>query len=191
MTLPSESDAKRWNARYRAQDIHDNADPDEILTEWLTGAGNGRRALDVACGSGANTLHLARNGYQVVAADISIAGLRLLKRRVANYLHRVDVLAVDLDSFIPATAQFDLIVMIRYLNRSLIPRLCNSLKPGGEIFLRTFNQNMLSAKPGFNPDFVLETGELRQTFSAFESLATNDSPENQQLQTFWYGRKPR
>ena len=39
------------------------------------------RALDLGCGTGTNSLYLARHGWQVVGADLALAAIRRARRR--------------------------------------------------------------------------------------------------------------
>jgi len=67
---------EKWNERFGAAGV---APAQGSPSEWLVGneallravAGPGRRALDVACGSGRNALYLATLGFEVDALDIS------------------------------------------------------------------------------------------------------------------------
>ncbi len=56
--------------------------------------------------------------------------------------------------------RFDAIVATNYLHRPLLPRLVDSLEPGGLLVYETFARgNERFGKPS-NPDFLLAPGEL-------------------------------
>src|SRR5438128_6186526 len=85
----SEADRERWNQRYRDGGYELRpADWRLALGARLKPARHGARALDLACGAGRNSLHLATLGYVVDAWDISDVALGLLRdeleRRLAD-----------------------------------------------------------------------------------------------------------
>ena len=57
---------------------------------------------------------------------------------------------------------YDLIIVRYYLNRGLMPELARGLKPRGLLFMETWNVHALSVRPGFDPAFLLQLGELRR-----------------------------
>jgi SAM-dependent methyltransferase len=139
-------------------------------------------ALDIACGTGRNTLLLAERGQHVTAIDWSDVALhtlaeraravgtpvRLLKR--LNEAGRTSLVGVDLvhgdmeQSEIPE-GHYDLVVCIQYLQRSLFPRMASALRPGGVLLVETFTRAQLDFPGGpHNPAYLLETGELREAF---------------------------
>lgn len=183
-------DAKRWNQKYRAKLDARPAPCDPLLRQHralLEGRGD---ALDVACGKGQNARYLAECGNRVVAMDISIVALRACRRRLKGSGLPVSLLAMDLDFFRPRGASFDLIVVIRYLNRPLIPRLKEALRPGGVMVYATFNANYLREKPSFNPRFVVELGELSAAFADLQTCSSNDTVSNREPLSYWVGHKP-
>jgi len=78
----SEEDRLAWDERFRAGDIHADTSPDPFLTQLQEYSGlfaATRQALDVACGGGRNAVWLAQQGWDVLACDISLWGLRRAK----------------------------------------------------------------------------------------------------------------
>ncbi|MFQ5680275.1 MAG: class I SAM-dependent methyltransferase [Gemmatimonadota bacterium] len=71
-----------WDDRYANGDWADIGRPAAILTEAEPWLGNPGLALDLACGAGRNALFLAERGWRVLAADLSLAGVRRLAGRV-------------------------------------------------------------------------------------------------------------
>lgn len=126
------------------------AKPDENLVSYvergLLPAGGGR-ALDLGCGPGRNSLHLASLGYEVDAVDLSPTAVRWAEER-AREAGATGIRFVCGDAFAPGTAldgPYDLVYdsgcfhhlpphrRIGYL--ALLDRV---LAPGGHFALTTF-----------------------------------------------------
>ena len=128
----SEADRQRWDAKYAAGKYADRKHPSALLAAWVDRLPRGR-ALDVACGLGRNAIHLAAHGYAVDAMDIS--GIALAKARERAGARGVEVNWIETDlerPDIPRDA-YDVIVVARFLDRPLIPRLIDALRPGGHV----------------------------------------------------------
>jgi len=159
-------DQRRWDDRYASAEVWQT---EHRPFGWLkihAPAGQGRLALDLACGLGHNTIWLAEQGYRALGVDASrVAVCRAVKAaRQHQVTTRVVFAQVDLDEFRPAPGSVDLIAVIRYLNRDLFPALAAALRPGGWLVYATFNQTELKCQPDLNPDYLLYPGELREAF---------------------------
>ncbi|MEA3291169.1 MAG: class I SAM-dependent methyltransferase [Pseudomonadota bacterium] len=167
-------DITRWNRKYRELESEPDWTPEPELVEFSDQIRGSGLALDLACGAGKNALYLARLGYDVIAMDAALEGLR----RCAQAAHwerlTVHPACVDLERYPLPESRFDLIIVVRYLNRALFPAIQTALKPGGLLFYKTFNRNFLQQKPGFNPDYVLRPGELVKSFSDLEIFESSD-----------------
>lgn len=128
----SDADRERWNARYAAGEYAARAYPSPLLAAWLDRLPRGR-ALDVACGIGRNAIHLAANGYTVDAMDISGVALARARERAEAAGVAVNWIETDLERPDIGRDAYDVIVVARFLDRPLIPRLVDSLRPGGHI----------------------------------------------------------
>lgn len=167
----SKEDRARWDERYGDGDWADVDEPARILKDaeaWLRPPG---LALDVACGAGRNSLHLARLGFEVVAVDISRAGLTRLAARAQERRLPIHIVHADLERFALPPATFDVVVNTRFLLRSLFPQFRSTLKSGGLLIFETFNVDEIEVLGGdIRRAYALEHGELRETFSDFELL---------------------
>lgn len=160
----SESDRKKWDQRYRDGSYRARIHPTVLLQHWLPELPRGR-ALDVACGTGRNALYLAAQDYQVDAVDISPYALAQGREKAQGLGLAITWTAADLDSFVPQPDGYDLVVVARYVNRRLMPRLGAALKPGGAL---VYEHHLLSEQPvdgPKDPDFRLAPGELREQFA--------------------------
>ncbi len=140
------SDRERWEQRYGA--AGGLPDPDPFLVEYVRLLGSGR-ALDLACGRGANALFLAERGFQVDAADISLKALRVLQWEARQRGADVACIAADLDYFPLPVGLYDLVVVFYFFSELLIQPIKASLKPGGALVYATYNDAPLQHKAGF------------------------------------------
>ena len=128
----SEADRERWNAKYAAGTYVARTHPSALLAAWMDRLPRGR-ALDVACGMGRNAIHLAAHGYAVDAMDISGVALARARERAAATRVEVNWIETDLERPDVAREAYDVIVVARFLDRPLIPRLIDALRPGGHV----------------------------------------------------------
>lgn len=137
------------------------------------------RALDVACGSGRDAVFLAMNGYEVDAIDILPDALQRANDLASRHGVQIRTMQQDLERQpVLPVGQYDLVVVFRYLQRSLMPALSKALRPGGHLIYETFHERnrQTGAKPA-NPDHLLKTGELTSSFSELEILIADDAFE--------------
>ena len=181
----SDDDRARWDARYRAGAYADRSQPSVYVEKLVQPARAAGLALDVACGAGRNSRFLAGLGYRVHAVDI--AAEALTRAAAADRTPAaVEWLCADLDNGLPATcatASYDVIVMIRYLDLKLVPLLLDRLAPQGlllvEVHLQTDEvvagpeSNRFRAAPGALERAVLECPQNVTTIDAFEGLTTD------------------
>ena len=182
----SQADRERWNRKYGAGNPNAGFAPDPLLVEHahlLDGRG---MALDVACGVAQNAMFLARRGYEVLAVDASLAGLRHARAALAGQNLPVHLVAADLDDLVLPPDYFTVVMVFRFLDRALLPRLKAGLASGGLLIYQTFNVN----HPGMRAEYLLQPGELARAFGDLETLATNDTTDNRADQSWWIGRRP-
>ncbi len=122
-----------------------------------------RHALDVACGAGRHALLLAARGYRVVALDFARPALVALRARAADVgLHGlIDVVAADATCWPVRAASFDVVVVVDFLERALIPALRGAVVPGGALVMETFMIGQERHGHPRNPAYFLHPGELR------------------------------
>jgi SAM-dependent methyltransferase len=134
---------------------HGPAEPSPWVVRWAASIQSGARVLDVATGNGRHALLLAAMGFTVDAVDRDLSGFG---ERPANVM----ALEADLEAgpWPYDACRFGGIVVTNYLHRPLLPRLVDSLEPGGILIYETFAQgNERFGKPS-NPAFLLAAGEL-------------------------------
>lgn len=155
---------EKWDRRY-LQGGDTSPQPANVLAENSYLLPRQGDALDLACGRGGNALLLARRGLCVQAWDISSVALDKLQHYARAEGMTVQVEARDVTSKPPLAASFDVIVVSRFLERSLAPLFCAALRPGGLLFYQTFVRDKVSQDGPGNPDFLLAENELLNLFS--------------------------
>ncbi len=159
-------DRERWNRRYltgRESPLH------LTLCRFYTLARKGK-ALDIACGTGENSLFLAKKGFEVHAFDISDVAIRRARRKAKREGVRVNFKVCDAlkFSFMPET--YDLVLNFFFLERRIFPKIVRTLRKGGVLIFETYNVEHRVIRQDFNPAYLLRKGELLRAFSALEVL---------------------
>ena len=166
----SDADRDRWNARYESGEYAARIHPSTLLSAWIDRLPRGR-AMDVACGLGRNAIHLAANGYAVDAMDISGAALAKARERARAAGVEVNWIEADLEQLDIARGAYDLIVVARFLDRPLIPRLIDALRPGGHV---VYDHHYISPVDVDGPKsrrFRARPNELLERFRALRVLS--------------------
>jgi len=101
-----------WDERYRSAERVWSGNPNPQLVAEVAGRPPGR-ALDVGCGEGADAIWLAREGWSVLAADISGVALERAARHARDTdpaaAARIEWQQVDLLAQPPPPGCFDLV----------------------------------------------------------------------------------
>ena len=125
-------------------------------------------ALDLGCGGGRDAVYLAKQGWQVTAIDQQAAVIKRAKQLANRSSAAVKWKCCDLKKpdCLPQNG-FDLVLMMRYLNRDLFASLRQAVNPGGYLVMQAFMQGAEAFGSPKNPNFLLAPGELAEVFSDF------------------------
>lgn len=169
----SQQDKEKWETRYRAGAYADRkhaSDYLKVVLEQIGPVPEAARALDLACGAGRNALYLSSKGYKVDAVDVSQAALqRAQQSALVSDAQEITWIEHDLDDPLPGQyGDYDLIIIMRYLDLGLLESMATRLRPGGylvsEVHLQT-NEAVAGPK---NADFRAAPGELLSAVSGLE-----------------------
>lgn len=158
------SSAEKWDHKYSTVDLNTPTKPCFVLQQHSHKLPFYGKALDLACGLGGNARFLAQCGLKVDAWDISDNALTVLNNWASLNHLPIQPLLTDLEQMLLPYQQYDVIVVSRYLNRSLFKQIQQALKPNGILFYQSFLAPVQDNGPQ-NPDFYLQTGELSKAFS--------------------------
>lgn len=165
----AESDKERWNEKYSGETYRFGKDPIPYLVEQLHRLPKGK-ALDVAMGEGRNGVFLAARGFQVTGLDISEKGLEKAQALARAQGVTIETKVVDLDNAMLGTDAYDVVLCTYYLNRNLLPKMKQAVKPGGMVVVETYTMGHLKYRPQFRKEWLLEKNELLEWFKDFTIL---------------------
>ena len=170
----SDDDRVRWNERYAGlepADLGDVALPARFAAydaEFPT-TGHG---LELACGSGAAAVWLARRGLDVFAVDVSpvaIARARDLAER-AGVADRCRVAVADLDEGLPAGPPAAVVLCHRFRDPRLDQALIARCAPGGLLAVSALSE--VGASPG---RFRAPPGALLAAFGTLDVIDAGEA----------------
>ena len=137
--------------------------PSDWVRRFVPLIRGGGHVLDLAAGEGRHTRYLRELGFRVTAVDRDVTALT----EAFGGDPDCTIVAADLEIGAPwkLGANYDGIVVTKYLHRPLFSALSNALAEGGVLIYETFMRgNEWFGKPS-NPEFLLKANEL------FDSLA--------------------
>jgi len=152
-------------------DLHENIlEPAQFLVEDVNLLPKGQ-VLDVAMGTGANAVYLARMGFEVEGVDISAeavnTALELARKSGVNLKARL----ADLENnYRIRKSSYDVIICFKYLQRALIQQMKDGLRTGGMVVYETFIIDQARFGKPKNPDHLLKHNELLDLFCDFRCL---------------------
>jgi len=177
----AEKDKIKWNNKYKnTPTLLEKREASKKLINIIKEI-KGKKALEIACGAGRNSIFLAQNDFEVEALDISDVAIENLKKK---NIRNITVKQIDLENFKPNENSYDLIVKTNYLDRDIIPNLVKALKKDGILLVETYMDHISNEKPPSNPDFLLKKDELKTFFDEKFEIVEYDEFDNEKNELF-------
>ena len=169
------SDKERWNLKYEGTTYIYGKEPTAFLNEKLSLLKKGK-ALVLAMGEGRNAVYLAENGFDVTGVDISAVGIEKCERLAEERGVAVNSVVADLTDYDMGREQYDLITNFYFFDKSILPGVIDSLKPGGIFIFETYSRDHPKhSKFGpKNPNYLVKPNELLEIFKSFRILYYED-----------------
>jgi len=156
---------EKWNKIYSQTNV-ENQSVSRVLLDNAYLLPQKGRALDLACGAGADAIYLANHGLDVDAWDISDTVIGKLSAYAKENALSIHADARDINLSAPQKNHYDVICVAHFLERELVPVLVDSLAADGLLVYQTFSQEVTPDYTGpRNPAFRLEKNELLDLFS--------------------------
>ncbi len=176
----TEKARQKWDSIYARSDRCTQPVACEVLREFGYLLPAGGTALDVACGLGGNAFYLAARGFNVTAIDVSAVAIESINHCIESepinkQSSGIHAVCESVSSDWLSQGSYDVIVVSRYLDRSICNALMNALNPLGLLYYQTFTRSKVNAEEGpSNPDYLLATNELLSLFSGLTVIAFSD-----------------
>jgi SAM-dependent methyltransferase len=164
---------RQWDERHRSGDFEGRG-PNPVLVEAVERLSPGR-ALELACGSGTNSVWLAGQGWQVTAVDWSPVALANARLQADAAGVQLDLQERNLFDWQPPMAGFDLVLMV-YLHmppaerRPIYAAAAAAVAPG--VRLVGFGHDRSNATEGEggppDPDRLFTARELAEELLAVD-----------------------
>src|SRR5262249_55411217 len=150
------------------------------------------KALDVACGSGRHALLLSAAGLAVKAVDRDAEAIAELKTAARRLGFRVDTDVKDLETGHADLGDqvYDIVLVVNYLHRPLLPVLARTLRRGGHLIYETYTTAQAERGKPSNPDFLLEPGELARLVAPLEVVREREGEFEGRMVSAVAARKP-
>ena len=152
-------------------DLHDKIfEPAQFLAENVNLLPKGQ-VLDVAMGTGANAVYLARTGFEVEGVDISAEAINTAVESARKSGVNLKTRVADLENnYRIRKSSYDVIICFKYLQRALIQQMKDGLRTGGMVVYETFIIDQARFGKPKNPDHLLKHNELLDLFCDFRCL---------------------
>jgi SAM-dependent methyltransferase len=143
---PHESDRRAYDEIYsKGSDVF-SAVPNAFMVRMISGRKPGR-ALDVAMGQGRNALWLASQGWAVTGFDISPVGIEVARKEAEKRGLHIEALVTPYEDFDWGKEKWDLILFSYFFPQAALPKVWDSLRPGGLILVEGFHIDTARVRP--------------------------------------------
>lgn len=173
---PHEGERKAYDELYSSQRDMFSGEPNAFMMRTITGRKPGR-ALDVGMGQGRNAVWLAARGWTVTGFDISPVAVDEARKEAAKQDLRIEAIVVPYQEFDFGKEKWDLIVFSYFFPQSVLPKVLESLRPGGLILVEGFHIDTARVRPvggGYR------NNELFQVLKDYRMLVYEDVQDRQE-----------
>ena len=177
----AQSTQQHWDERYRSGEFSYRLTDDFVidahenyLAPLLPARGTG---LDLAGGAGHHAIWLAQQGWRMTLVDWSDVALDIARRQAIEAgvdleIRRGPALAT-VQQFAAENRKFGFILVSFFLDRAVLPRIPEILRPGGLLHYRTYtvdNERLGNPRGPRNPEYLLRSQELLEVYRGMKIL---------------------
>lgn len=169
----AEADRVRWDERYESRGLFAGTpELPDIAQRYASALPAVGTALDLACGTGAASVAVAKRGLDVLGVDVSPEAIGRARHLAARHSveDRCSFVVADLDDGLPDGPSAHLIICHRFRDPALYPAIVDRLAPGGVLVVSVLSE--VGASPG---RFRAQPGELEASFSGLNILGSDEA----------------
>jgi SAM-dependent methyltransferase len=169
-------EVEMWNRVLTAAKPNFNVQPNAFLVRATKGVRPGT-ALDYGMGQGRNAIYLAQQGWTVTGFDPAEQAVAAAQEQARLLGVKLTTQVVGDDQFDFGKAKWDLIVLSYVSFRETMPRIAESLKPGGLVVVEAFHRDSLKNGP-IGGGVLYDSNELLKVFAGFRVIVYEDVEDN-------------
>lgn len=161
-----------WDERYQDSEYVYGTKPNEFLESIQLTPETGRKVLCLAEGEGRNAVYLAKLGFDVLAVDQSVVGLRKALKLASSAGTKICIEQVNLEDYRIPFKSYDGIVSIfghfDYETRKhMHEQVKGGLKKGGFLILEAYSKDQIHYNTGGpkETDMLYDLQEFEKDFS--------------------------
>ena len=165
-----------WDEEYSGEDYVYGKEPNEFLLE-MSGRLKIGKVLCLAEGEGRNAVHLARQGFEVIAVDSSKVGLAKADKLAQGFGVIIQTVTADLADYTIEEGAWDSIISIschvhQDLRRRLHKDVVAGLKEGGTFLLEAYTPKQLEFQTGGPPsaEYLMELATLKEELEGLDFI---------------------
>lgn len=169
-----------WDRKYsRSSFIYGKA-PAKFLAENFDFLPENSNVLDIGMGEGRNAVFLAQKGHLVTGVDISSVAVKKARSLAKEYSVKIKTIIASMDKYNIPQESFDVIINFYYVDRSLVKKITETLKPGGLLIYEAHTLKELAKRKGSKEpkSYYLKEQELLSMFPGFKILKFEE-PEHE------------
>jgi 2-polyprenyl-3-methyl-5-hydroxy-6-metoxy-1,4-benzoquinol methylase len=163
---------ERWNQILTSANPTFNTQPNAFLVQIAKTRKPGT-ALDVGMGQGRNAIYLAQQGWIVTGFDPAERAVATAQQQAQRLGVKLTTSVVDDEHFDWSRNQWDLILLSYVGVRQMLPRVLDSLKPGGVVVVEAFHRDA-TKNASIGGGVVFDSNELLQMFNKLRVLHYED-----------------
>ena len=171
----TDEEKTRWDQRYATGDYEPRWHPSLLVEQAIDLIGTGS-ALVLACGAGRNALRLAEAGFEVTGVDVSSVAIEMAEEEASVRGLEIAWHVSDVRRFELAQDAYDLITMVRFVERAVWPDVPKALTANGWLLME---QHLATDRDVVGPsgDYRVEPGELLDAFSSMRIVHYSEAFE--------------
>ena len=130
--------------------------------------------LDMGMGEGRNAVFMAQKGYNVTGVDLSSVAVKKSYLLAQEFGVKIKGVVASLKDYKIPPSSFDAIICFYWVDRSMVDKIKNWLKPGGILIYEAYTirekEKLKSRKGILNADHYLKEQELFKLFPGMRIL---------------------
>jgi SAM-dependent methyltransferase len=157
-----------WDQKFATDAYIYGKSPARFLSENVHYIPPHSALLDMGMGEGRNAVFLARKGHKVTGIDISSVAIKKAQRLAKEFGVSIKSIEASLKDYKFKDGEFDGIVCLYYLDRTLLRDMIRWVRPGGVIIFGSYTTSQMNVKnfdmTHYKPEHFLRPQELLTLF---------------------------